>query len=77
MVRQAGLLNTNTRYLFPVLEQYADSLLATFPRRAVECDIYLHRQREQRHRPCGWPALSVVGRGSSSPRVPITAIQRR
>ncbi|ENI8805856.1 aminotransferase class III-fold pyridoxal phosphate-dependent enzyme, partial [Klebsiella variicola] len=31
MVRQAGLLNTNTRYLFPVLEQYADSLLATFP----------------------------------------------
>mgnify|MGYP002515192795 FL=1 len=24
MVRQAGLLNTNTRYLFPVLEQYAD-----------------------------------------------------
>lgn len=31
MVRQAELLNTNTRYLFPVLEQYADSLLATFP----------------------------------------------
>ncbi len=31
MVRRAGLLNTNTRYLFPVLEQYADSLLATFP----------------------------------------------
>ncbi|STT16368.1 class III aminotransferase [Klebsiella pneumoniae] len=25
------------------------------PRRAVECDIYLHRQREQRHRPADGP----------------------
>ncbi|AXW88390.1 4-aminobutyrate aminotransferase [Lonsdalea britannica] len=31
MCRQAGLLNTNTRYLFPVLEQYSEALLATFP----------------------------------------------
>lgn len=31
MSRQAGLLNTNTRYLFPVLERYSETLLATFP----------------------------------------------
>ncbi len=31
MSRQAGLLNTNTRYLFPVLESYSETLLATFP----------------------------------------------
>lgn len=29
--KQAGLLNTNTRYLFPVLESYSEALLATFP----------------------------------------------
>ncbi|MFP1950638.1 aspartate aminotransferase family protein [Lonsdalea quercina] len=28
---QAGRLNTNTRYLFPVLELYSETLLATFP----------------------------------------------
>jgi 4-aminobutyrate aminotransferase-like enzyme len=31
MIKQASALNTNTRYLFPVLENYAETLLATFP----------------------------------------------
>lgn len=31
MARQAGALNTNTRYLFRVLEDYSQALLATFP----------------------------------------------
>nr|WP_244193660.1 aminotransferase class III-fold pyridoxal phosphate-dependent enzyme [Pantoea cypripedii] len=31
MAKQAGALNTNTRYLFSVLENYSEALLATFP----------------------------------------------
>lgn len=31
MSRQAALLNTNTRYLYPVLNRYSEALLATFP----------------------------------------------
>lgn len=33
MSQQAALLNTNSRYLYPILDQYAEALLATFPPR--------------------------------------------
>ncbi|MFP9228664.1 aspartate aminotransferase family protein [Pectobacterium cacticida] len=33
MSQQAARLSTNSRYLYPILDQYAESLLATFPQR--------------------------------------------
>ncbi len=53
MVRRAGLLNTNTRYLFPVLEQYADNLLATFP--AGLSNVIFTCTGSERHRPADGP----------------------
>ncbi len=50
IARQAGVLNTHTRYLHEGVLDYAERLLATHAARTRPCDVHLHRQRGQRPR---------------------------
>ena len=47
IARQAAVLNTHTRYLHETVLDYAEKLLATFPRRDRPHHVHLHRQRGQ------------------------------